>query len=330
MPAECPECGTPLRPMKEADSTCAAPTPQSAPRRCAAGSSTSARAAGSTSRRSARSRPRRSPSPTSREPPLVTEARLFALTLDQLLPIEVIVSDAETGLPKLDDDGVVRVRAPFRRNRDRRREEGRRTAGPEAVGQRDQAPRRARERQDEAAVAHARLAEHPARRPGRGAGARRLVRFARRDPRGFAEELAGSTASAASSPTSSWHGSGRLAPGDPRAWRQRGSSSRRPGIRVRAHPADDGGVLAGLTDRRHRQRSTASRARAPRGHPRGGRQGGLGSRRRPTTWRRARRRVQAAKAEELGIRCSTRRSSRCSSPGGLGARPVTHRLQRAR
>jgi DNA ligase (NAD+) len=49
-------------------------------------------------------------------PPLVSEARLFDLTIDDLLPIEVIVKDAETGLPKLDDDGAARVRAPFRRN----------------------------------------------------------------------------------------------------------------------------------------------------------------------------------------------------------------------
>jgi DNA ligase (NAD+) len=33
-----------------------------------------------------------------------------------LVPIEVVVKDAETGLPKLDDDGLVKTRAPFRRN----------------------------------------------------------------------------------------------------------------------------------------------------------------------------------------------------------------------
>jgi DNA ligase (NAD+) len=48
-------------------------------------------------------------------PPLVTEAQLFSLTLDQLLPIEAVVRDADTGLPKVDDDGVVRRRTPFRR-----------------------------------------------------------------------------------------------------------------------------------------------------------------------------------------------------------------------
>ena len=49
-------------------------------------------------------------------PPLETEAGLFTLTLDRLVPIEVVVRDAETGLPKEDEDGVVKTRAPFRRN----------------------------------------------------------------------------------------------------------------------------------------------------------------------------------------------------------------------
>src|SRR5690606_10110756 len=49
-------------------------------------------------------------------PPLVSEAGLFSLTLDDLLPIEVVVRDAETGLAKEDEDGAVKVRTPFRRN----------------------------------------------------------------------------------------------------------------------------------------------------------------------------------------------------------------------
>jgi DNA ligase (NAD+) len=49
-------------------------------------------------------------------PPLLTEAGLFSLTVDDLLPIEVTVRDAETGLPKQDEDGVAKVRTPFRRN----------------------------------------------------------------------------------------------------------------------------------------------------------------------------------------------------------------------
>jgi DNA ligase (NAD+) len=51
------------------------------------------------------------------EPPLDTEASLFDLTLDQLVPIEVVVRDAETGEPRVDEKtGELVRRAPFRRN----------------------------------------------------------------------------------------------------------------------------------------------------------------------------------------------------------------------
>jgi len=54
-------------------------------------------------------------------PPLVTEAGLFSLTLEQLFPITVVVRDSETGLPKLVDDGVggsiQKEETPFRRKR---------------------------------------------------------------------------------------------------------------------------------------------------------------------------------------------------------------------
>lgn len=42
-------------------------------------------------------------------PPLVSEARLFDLTLEELLPIRSTVLDADTGLPKLDADGQPKV-----------------------------------------------------------------------------------------------------------------------------------------------------------------------------------------------------------------------------
>ncbi|MFD7024261.1 NAD-dependent DNA ligase LigA [Promicromonospora sukumoe] len=116
MPAECPECGTPLRPMKEADVDLRCPNAESCPAQVrgrvehigsrggldieALGEVTAA----------ALTHP-----DVPETPPLVTEAGLFSLTLDQLLPIEAVVRDAETGLPKMDEDGVVRRRAPFRR-----------------------------------------------------------------------------------------------------------------------------------------------------------------------------------------------------------------------
>ncbi|MFE7507548.1 NAD-dependent DNA ligase LigA [Promicromonospora sp. NPDC057488] len=116
MPANCPECGTPLRPMKEADVDLRCPNAESCPAQVrgrvehigsrggldieALGEVTAA----------ALTHP-----DVPETPPLVTEAGLFSLTLEQLLPIEAVVRDAETGLPKMDDDGVVRRRAPFRR-----------------------------------------------------------------------------------------------------------------------------------------------------------------------------------------------------------------------
>ncbi|MFI2366163.1 NAD-dependent DNA ligase LigA [Promicromonospora sp. NPDC019610] len=116
MPASCPECGTPLRPMKEGDVDLRCPNAESCPAQVrgrvehigsrggldieALGEVTAA----------ALTHP-----DVPETPPLVTEAGLFSLTLDQLLPIEAVVRDADTGLPKMDDDGVVRRRAPFRR-----------------------------------------------------------------------------------------------------------------------------------------------------------------------------------------------------------------------
>jgi DNA ligase (NAD+) len=116
MPAECPECGTPLRPMKEGDVDLRCPNAESCPAQVrgrvehvgsrgaldieALGEVTAA----------ALTQP-----DVPETPPLRTEAGLFSLTLEQLLPIEAVVRDAETGLPKVDDDGVARRRAPFRK-----------------------------------------------------------------------------------------------------------------------------------------------------------------------------------------------------------------------
>jgi len=50
-------------------------------------------------------------------PPLVTEARLFDLTLEELFPIVVAVRDPETGQPKLDDTAELVTQTPFRRKR---------------------------------------------------------------------------------------------------------------------------------------------------------------------------------------------------------------------
>lgn len=117
MPERCPECGTPLRPMKEGDIDLRCPNARSCPAQVrgrvehiGSRGALDIEALGEVSA-AALTQPLRPETP-----PLVTEARLFDLTIDDLLPIEVVVKDAETGLPKLDDDGAERVRAPFRRN----------------------------------------------------------------------------------------------------------------------------------------------------------------------------------------------------------------------
>ena len=117
MPTECPECGTPLRAMKEGDIDLRCPNARSCPAQVrgrvehiGSRGALDVEALGEVTAAALTQ-------PTTPEvPPLVTEAGLFALTLDQIVPISVVVRDAETGLPKEDDDGLVKTRSPFRRN----------------------------------------------------------------------------------------------------------------------------------------------------------------------------------------------------------------------
>ena len=118
MPRECPECGWTLAPAKEGDVDLRCPNTRACPAQVrgrvehigsrgaldieALGEVTAA----------ALTQPSKP-----RTPPLETEAALFDLTLEQLVPIEVIVRDAETGEPRVDEKTGKRVRrAPFRRN----------------------------------------------------------------------------------------------------------------------------------------------------------------------------------------------------------------------
>ena len=117
MPTACPACGATLRPMKEGDIDLRCPNARSCPSQVrgriehigsrggldieALGEVTAAALTQPT---------------VPAEPPLVTEARLFELTLDELIPIEVVVRDAETGEPKIDETtGEPVVRKPFQR-----------------------------------------------------------------------------------------------------------------------------------------------------------------------------------------------------------------------
>ncbi|MDJ1371852.1 NAD-dependent DNA ligase LigA [Gulosibacter molinativorax] len=115
MPTECPECGSTLRPMKEGDVDLRCPNARSCPAQVRGrvehigsrqgldievlGEVTAA----------ALTQP-----DVPEEPPLTTEARLFELQLEELVPIIVTVKDADTGEPRVDSDGQPRQRTPFR------------------------------------------------------------------------------------------------------------------------------------------------------------------------------------------------------------------------
>ena len=117
MPADCPECGAELRPMKEGDIDLRCPNARSCPAQVRGrvehigsrggldievlGEVTAA----------ALTQPEQPA-----QPPLETEAGLFDLTEEQLVPIVVVVRDSETGEPLFDEEtGEPRRRTPFQK-----------------------------------------------------------------------------------------------------------------------------------------------------------------------------------------------------------------------
>jgi len=114
MPGECPECGTPLRPMKEGDIDLRCPNARTCPaqlrgrvsylagRECLDIEHFGDVAA------AALTQPLEPA-----DPPLVDEGDLFDLTVEKLLPIRAYVLDQDSGLPKRDpktgEDKVVAV-----------------------------------------------------------------------------------------------------------------------------------------------------------------------------------------------------------------------------
>jgi DNA ligase (NAD+) len=113
MPVRCPECDTPLRPMTDKDVDLRCPNARSCPAQLRE------RLAYLTGRScldidglgyvacTALTQPL-----YPEQPPIVDEGDLFDLTMQQLLPIQVVVRDPDTGLPRKDDktgeDKVVR------------------------------------------------------------------------------------------------------------------------------------------------------------------------------------------------------------------------------
>lgn len=118
MPANCPECGSPLAPAKEGDIDLRCPNARSCPAQVrgrvehvGSRGALDIEGLGEVSA-AALTQPVRP-----EVPPLESEAALFELTAEDLFPIDVIVRDAETGLPRLLEDGTPDTRSPFRRRR---------------------------------------------------------------------------------------------------------------------------------------------------------------------------------------------------------------------
>ncbi|QEO10521.1 NAD-dependent DNA ligase LigA [Protaetiibacter larvae] len=116
MPANCPECGTPLAPAKEGDIDLRCPNARACPAQVRGrvehiGSRGALDIEGLGEVGAAALTQPESPKPA----PLETEAGLFDLTLEQLMPIEVVVRDVETGERKRLDDGSLDTRTPFRK-----------------------------------------------------------------------------------------------------------------------------------------------------------------------------------------------------------------------
>ncbi|KQQ26608.1 NAD-dependent DNA ligase LigA [Frondihabitans sp. Leaf304] len=114
MPENCPECGTKLAPAKEGDIDLRCPNSKSCPAQVrgrvehiASRGSLDIEGLGEVAA-AALTQPLEP-----KEPPLRTEAGLFELTIDDILPIRVIVRDSETGMEKLDGDKP-KVMSPFR------------------------------------------------------------------------------------------------------------------------------------------------------------------------------------------------------------------------
>lgn len=113
MPSACPECGHTLAPSKEGDVDLRCPNARTCPAQVRGriehiGSRGALDIEGLGEVSAAALAQPLVPSP----PPLATEAGLFALTAESLFPIEVVVRDGETGMPRADV-----VETPFRRQR---------------------------------------------------------------------------------------------------------------------------------------------------------------------------------------------------------------------
>lgn len=118
MPTACPECGAPLAPAKEGDIDLRCPNTRACPAQVrgrvehiGSRGALDIEGLGEVSA-AALTQPVRP-----ELPPLPTEAGLFEIGPEDLFGIDVVVRDAETGLPRLLEDGTPDTRSPFRRQR---------------------------------------------------------------------------------------------------------------------------------------------------------------------------------------------------------------------
>ena len=117
MPTNCPECGAELRPMKEGDIDLRCPNARACPAQVRGRvEHIGSRGGGDVEGLGESTAAALTQAGVRAAPPLETEAGLFELTIDQLVPIEVIVRDSETGEPIIDEEsGEARRRKPFQR-----------------------------------------------------------------------------------------------------------------------------------------------------------------------------------------------------------------------
>ena len=117
MPENCPECGTPLRAMKEGDIDLRCPNARSCPAQVrgrvehiGSRGALDIEALGEVT--AAALTQAEAPAVA----PLDTEAGLFTLTLDDIVPVSVVMRDVETGEARIDDKtGEVSRRSPFQK-----------------------------------------------------------------------------------------------------------------------------------------------------------------------------------------------------------------------
>ncbi|MTE23699.1 NAD-dependent DNA ligase LigA [Microbacterium sp. ZXX196] len=123
MPELCPECGTRLRPMKEGDIDLRCPNGEDCPAQVrgrvehiGSRGGLDVEALGEVTAAALTQPARSTETGEELEPLLRTEAGLFDLTLEQLVPIEVVVRDPETGEERVDEStGEPVRRAPFQK-----------------------------------------------------------------------------------------------------------------------------------------------------------------------------------------------------------------------